>query len=116
MSRSKPLDRALMLAGRQVAKDLGTWVLHVARTHPRLADVVGWARTEAAMRRGTGPKAKAWARLASWLEQLDAEHYPAQVAAVLDGLREPWRGPLSPLPPVKREGIIALRNARPLPN
>jgi len=110
------LEPAAVVAAVQIADDLGTWVLHVARTHPRLADVVGWARVQALMSRGGEHERKAWVRLASWLEGLDPEHYPEQVQVVLADLTEAsWRGAVSPRPPMRRRVLVVTRNAKPLP-
>lgn len=109
------IEPALKIVGQQIAEDIGLWVLHVARTHPRLSDVLGWARIEASLNRGVGQSARAWGRFASWLEQLDPEHYPAQVASVLESIEANWRGMHAPPPSMKRADMISLRNAKPLP-
>lgn len=109
------LDPSLAVAGSQLAQDLGLWALHTARTHPRLADVVGWARVQAALLRSSG-QAKIWVRFANWLEQLDPARYPEQIAMVLDqNAGATWRGRSSPKPPISRSELASARNAKPLP-
>jgi hypothetical protein len=112
------IEPALVLQGRRVAAELGVWVLHLARTCPRLADVIGYVRIMSLQVHETsGPVARqAWTRCASWLEQLDRATYPAQLAAVIDGMGRPkWRGPHSPKPWLSARDATQARNARPLP-
>jgi hypothetical protein len=111
------IEPALLVTGQQIADDLGAWVLHVVRTHPRLSDVLGWARLQAMFARGSdGQTSQAWGRLASWLETLDARQYPQQAAEVIEfASGSPWRGRFSPKPTMPRDGLLALRNAKPLP-
>ncbi|MCK9513127.1 MAG: hypothetical protein M0R28_18125 [Pigmentiphaga sp.] len=114
---SMTLDPALAYTGTTIANELGTWPLHVARVHPRLADVVGWARLQGLLARSNGDQArKAWSRLATWLEGLHPDRYPSQIEAVLEEAEgAPWRGPLSPKPPVTRAALVDARKAKPLP-
>jgi hypothetical protein len=107
------IEPAIVVAGQACADELGLWVLHVARTHPRLADVLGWARMQAQLGRG-GKRGKAWSRFASWLESLDSRRYPDQITAALEQIDAHWRGKLSP-PPSGLGHLARQRNAKPLP-
>ena len=116
MAHQTTLEPALFVAGGQIARELGTWIFHIARTHPRLGDIVGWARVESSIARAAAEDQtrKAWSRLANWLEGLDPEHYPEQIGLVLDSTDAPWRGPASPKPSMTQASVLRVRNAKPL--
>lgn len=109
------MEPTLKTQARDIARDLGLWVLELARSHACLADVIGWATLEASRAKleGRHARRRALTSYCAWLSKLDARTYPEQLAELLGDIDGPWAGRHGPRPWLKQRDHR--RQARPLP-